>query len=268
MCSSAIVNERSRASSSPAQRQRCRGLRALVALWVLAIAAPALADEKTSMTMRSGAGGAVYSVPVMTWHDIPFRTVVRQQYDYSCGSAAVATLLRYHYGEATRESDAFSWMWKVGDPDTIRKSGFSMLDMRAYLKAIGYRADGFRVSLDDVERLKTPAIVLIKIGPYKHFVVIKGIRDGQVLVGDPALGLLIIERSKFKTLWNGIVFVIRDTPGHVAKPSFNDETEWSPWANASLDSAYASSLTHAADMTLSLPPYYQFTPIRNVPPLP
>lgn len=268
MCSSVLVDGQLGAAMSGSMRRWRRGLWLGFAFWILAIAAPAAADEKTPMPMRSGAGGAVYTVPVMSWHDIPFRTVVRQQYDYSCGSAAVATLLRYHYGEATRESDAFTWMWKVGDPATIRKSGFSMLDMRAYLKAIGYRADGFRVSLDDVERLKTPAIVLIKIGPYKHFVVIKGIRNGQVLVGDPALGLLIIERAKFQSIWNGIVFVIRDTPGHAAKPSFNDEAEWSPWANASLETAYASSLTHAADMTLSLPPYYQFTPFRNVPPLP
>ena len=36
-------------------------------------------------------GGANYSLNVISMRDIPFRTVVRQQYDYSCGSAALAT---------------------------------------------------------------------------------------------------------------------------------------------------------------------------------
>ncbi|WP_204283799.1 C39 family peptidase, partial [Klebsiella pneumoniae] len=69
-----------------------------------------------------------------------FRTVVRQQYDYSCGSAAVATLLRYHYGRPTVESDVFSAMWRSGDQAQIKRAGFSMLDMKRYLDSQGYMA--------------------------------------------------------------------------------------------------------------------------------
>ena len=37
-------------------------------------------------------GGSLYALDrVTTLRDMPFRTVVRQQYDYSCGSAALAT---------------------------------------------------------------------------------------------------------------------------------------------------------------------------------
>src|SRR3546814_20011104 len=43
-----------------------------------------------------GAGGS-FSVPVMSLKEKRWTTVVRQQYDFSCGSAAVATLLTYHY---------------------------------------------------------------------------------------------------------------------------------------------------------------------------
>ena len=34
--------------------------------------------------------GGNYEVYVMSWWEIPFRSVVRQQYDFSCGSAAMA----------------------------------------------------------------------------------------------------------------------------------------------------------------------------------
>ena len=56
-----------------------------------------------------------YSLNVMSWRDIPFRTVVRQQFDYSCGSAAVATLLRYHYGISVSEQEVFQQMFDRGD---------------------------------------------------------------------------------------------------------------------------------------------------------
>ena len=78
---------------------------------------------------RDSAGGD-FTVGVMTWWDIPFRSVVRQRYDFSCGSAAVATLLTHHYGRPMPESTPFQAMWELGDKETIRKVGFSMLDMR------------------------------------------------------------------------------------------------------------------------------------------
>ena len=33
--------------------------------------------------------GGAFDLQVVSYRDIPYRTVVRQQYDYSCGSAAL-----------------------------------------------------------------------------------------------------------------------------------------------------------------------------------
>ena len=62
-----------------------RGGAALAALGLACLAAPAHAQVRTH-----GEFGGSYTIGVTSWRDIPFRTVVRQQYDYSCGSAAVA----------------------------------------------------------------------------------------------------------------------------------------------------------------------------------
>src|SRR6202012_1915308 len=128
-------------------------------------------------------------VRVRTWRDVPFRTVVRQQYDYSCGSAALATLLHFHYGLEVNEAEIFKAMYKTGDQESIRKLGFSLLDMKRYVESIGLTADGYRASLDDVAKAGQPAITVITAGPYKHFVTIKGVDDDAVLVGDSARGL-------------------------------------------------------------------------------
>ena len=122
--------------------------------------APAAAQVRTH-----GEAGGSYTISVTSWRDIPFRTVVRQQYDYSCGSAAVATLLLHHYGLDVREAQVFQSMYARGDQERIQRVGFSMLDMRAYLERIGFQADGLRLSLDRLATLGVPAIALIRIGP-------------------------------------------------------------------------------------------------------
>ena len=51
-----------------------------------------------------GEPGSSYSMSVRSLKEMrlreAFRTTLRQQYDFSCGSAAVATLLTHHYGVA------------------------------------------------------------------------------------------------------------------------------------------------------------------------
>lgn len=211
--------------------------------------------------------GGSYTLQVTSWKEIPFRSVVRQQYDYSCGSAAVATLLKYQYNRPTTESDVFSVMWKTGDQAQIKRSGFSMLDMKRYLSSIGYQADGYRMTLDQLSTLKTPAIALIQIGPYKHFVVIKGIHDDKVLVGDPALGLLTITRPKFLSIWNGIIFAIHKTPPSTPTPIFNASNEWDPWASAptmnSLPRWAIADLSYQLGPLYSLSPNTQHIDLRN-----
>jgi hypothetical protein len=205
--------------------------------------------------------GAGARLKVMTWRDIPFRGVVRQQYDYSCGSAAIATLLAHHYGRQTTEAEAFQAMYRSGDQAKIRKVGFSMLDMKRFAESVGLRADGLRLDVAGLERRGAPAIVLTDLGRYRHFVVVKGVKDGRVLVGDPAQGLKTYTAAEFRKLWNGVAFVLHDKPGQ-AKPRFNDVAEWRPWAVAPVRQASVSGGVEA--LTRDLTPLYQVTPVLDL----
>ncbi len=202
-----------------------------------------------------------YSMNVMSWRDIPFRTVVRQQYDYSCGSAAVATLLRYHYGMSVNESEVFEAMFGHGDQSRIRQVGFSMLDMRAYLETRGFSADGLRLSLDRLASLHVPAIALISHDNYRHFVVVKGISDTQVLVGDPTFGLQTYTRAEFEAVWNGVVLAIRRVPEGMAAPAYDRTEEWRPWSIAPLDEAQGPA--SASDLMRNMPELYQISPVTT-----
>ena len=169
--------------------------------------------------------GSRMLLQVWSMRELKIRSVVLQKYDYSCGSAAIATLLTYHYGNPITEEVAFRAMFDHGDQQKIQREGFSLLDMKRFLDARGYRADGFEVSLDEVVKAGLPAIVLIVDNGYHHFVVMKGMRDNKVLLGDPAVGIRVVRREDFEAAWpNRIVFVIHEAP---ARGEFNTARDWS-----------------------------------------
>jgi predicted double-glycine peptidase len=138
-----------------------------------------------------------------------FRNVVAQQLDYSCGAAALATLLRFHYGDQTiSEHQIIVDMLKTGDADRIRREGFSLLDLKRYAESRGYETKGFRIKAEVLERLAIPSITLINSRGYLHFVVLKGARDGTVYLADPAMGERNLPQGDFEDNWEGVVFFV------------------------------------------------------------
>jgi predicted double-glycine peptidase len=189
-------------------------------------------------------GGARFNVPVKSMRELRFTSTTRQQYDFSCGSAALATLLTYHYGYPISETTAFKAMWDIGDQNKIRREGFSLLDMQRYLATIGFKADGFQVPLQKLFDSKLPAIVLISEKGYNHFVVIKGADDGRVLLGDPSSGTRSVTREHFESIWpTRLLFVIHDAP---SQPQFNTALDWRAAPRAPLAEAVSRT---AIDMT-------------------
>jgi predicted double-glycine peptidase len=188
---------------------------------MLATATGALA---ATIEVTPGVGSRML-LHIWSMRELKVRSVILQKYDFSCGSAAVATLLTYHYGFPITEEAAFRTMFDHGDQQKIRHQGFSLLDMKRFLTAHGFPADGFEVSLDDVSKAGIPAIVLIVDNGYHHFVVIKGMRGDKVLLGDPAVGLRVVPRAQFEASWpNRVVFVIHDSQ---TRGEFNTGRDWS-----------------------------------------
>ncbi len=148
------------------------------------------------------------TIPVTSTHERTFFQTVKQQFDFSCGSAAVATLLSYHYRQPVSEKEVFFDMYQRGNKAKIRKEGFSLLDVKIYLESRGLKADGFKLPLDKIQQIGVPSIVLINDEGYNHFIVLKGISSTEVLAGDPAKGIRTIPRTDFERMWNGIVFLI------------------------------------------------------------
>jgi predicted double-glycine peptidase len=182
-----------------------------------------------------------------------FNTVVRQQYDFSCGSAALATLLHYHYGLPRSETEVFTGMWREGDQAQIRRVGFSLLDMKRWLASRGIAADGYKVSLAKIAETGIPGIALIAVRNYRHFVVVKGVSHDEVLLGDPSTGVQVMPRARFEQAWNGVYFVLTEDQG-LAKSRFNRERQWAAFARAPMGGRFSEPVSQQA--LLLTAPFY------------
>jgi uncharacterized protein len=217
--------------------------RAAVRLFVL-VALCGRAAPAVELELPAGSGS--FALPVANLKALRFQRTVHQQYDFSCGSAAVATLLSYHYGYTVGEQQVFAEMYAHGDQAKIRREGFSLLDMKRYLAQHGFTADGYELPLENLLQAGYPAIVLVSDHGYLHFVVVKGVADGRVLLGDPAVGTRAVQRSDFEAIWrNRLLFVIHGWHGTAG---FNVATDWRAAPRAPL--AVAIDRGSLADVTL------------------
>jgi len=137
--------------------------------------------------------------------------VVKQRWDVSCGAAALSTLLTYDFKDNTTETSIVVWLLHRVDAGRVRsRGGFSLLDLKHFSEARGYHAEAFSgMTIEDLALEKTSVIVPIRVKGFDHFVVIKGIYAGHVIVGDPGFGNMTMRVDRFQKLWkNGIVFVV------------------------------------------------------------
>ncbi len=147
--------------------------------------------------------------------EILFNNIIKQNYDYSCGSAALATLLNFSLGEDLTEEQVIHGMLKHGDTAQIKKlRAFSLYDMQSLCLILGYDAQGYRAELKELENPEYwPCIVPVTFYGYRHFVVFKGIYAGHVFVADPFKGNSSYTISQFEKMWHdNIMFLVSPGP--------------------------------------------------------
>lgn len=139
-----------------------------------------------------------------------YRNIVRQAYDYSCGSAALTTVLNFYLGRSLSERQVMEGLLHYGESERIvERRAFSMLDMKRLVTALGYPSGGFRASIEDLKDLDHPAIVPINHAGFKHFVVLRTIRDGRVYLADPSVGNISFLLAEFEEKWDdNVLFIV------------------------------------------------------------
>jgi len=166
------------------------GLLSLLAAGAL-LAPAAMADERP---------------PVQSLYEMRHQDVIVQKFDLSCGAAALATVLKYQFGDNVTERDVAGGLIRrkeyIEHPEVIRiRQGFSLLDMKRYVDGRGYKGIGYgKLEMKDLLRL-APIIVAVSPIGYNHFVVFRGRVGDKVLLVDPAFGNRTMSIDKFERIW-------------------------------------------------------------------
>ena len=133
-------------------------------------------------------------VKVQPWKALRDAEVVKQDLDFSCGAASMATLLNGFYGQSLDEKTLLVAM----DKEDARAS---FADMQRVLPRFGFKAQGFAASYEQLSKLKMPVIVYLKHRKDDHFSVLKGINDRTVWLADSSLGNRTYSKEQFLDMW-------------------------------------------------------------------
>lgn len=147
--------------------------------------------------------------PVKSWIEFKNDSLVRQQYDYSCGSASIATILKYYYNDSeVSERDVIDEILKSKGYDTtqneILKEGdnvISFLDLSKYAKTKGFRAVGLAVNFEVLSKLKIPVIIFVNARGMDHFTVYKTMDEEYAYLSDPSFGNIKVRIAQFKEMF-------------------------------------------------------------------
>ncbi len=144
--------------------------------------------------------------PVASLVEFRERNVVVQEWDLSCGAAALATILNYQHGDPVSEREIATRLMSrseyLDNPMLVRlRQGFSLLDLKRFVDARGYNGVGLgQLTLEHLVA-RAPMIVPINVYGYQHFVVFRGMLGNRVLLADPAFGNRTMLRSTFENAW-------------------------------------------------------------------
>lgn len=163
-----------------------------------------------SLTRTPGMESLALKHEVKPLSEFNYRNIIKQEFDYSCGSAALATLLNHYLGENFNEQQVIQGLMDYGELEKIQeRRAFSLLDMKRFVEVLGYKGGGFKADFDDLKVLDKPSIVPIEFMGYRHFVVLRGVYGDHVFLADPYLGNTSYTIRRFKEMWNqNIVFIV------------------------------------------------------------
>ena len=124
----------------------------------------------------------------MSFHSFPH---YRQLDAMDCGPTCLRMIAKYYGRSYTLES--------LREKSFLTREGVSMLGISEAAESIGFRTQGVRVSLQELEELcPLPCILHWN---QRHFVVCYRIRKGRFYIADPAGGKAVYTREEFRRCW-------------------------------------------------------------------
>jgi predicted double-glycine peptidase len=142
-----------------------------------------------------------------SWVQLRDHGVVRQERDFSCGLAALATLLAADGEAGITESVLLSELEALHADaaiSRIERGGVSFADLALLAQAHGRRAVGVQLPVSGLRRVRGPAIVALQVNGRPHFSLLRAVRpDGAVWLADPTWGNRRLSAPAFTRAFSG-----------------------------------------------------------------
>ncbi|MBN2788323.1 MAG: C39 family peptidase [Paludibacteraceae bacterium] len=147
--------------------------------------------------------------PIKSWIEFKNDKLTRQRYDYSCGSAALSTLLSYYYDANVSELMILESVLEAKgveeEPSELENqqglNGLSFYDLSQYASSQGFKAIGIALGMQELKKLQIPVIVFVKIRKQEHFTVLKKMDEHYAYLADPSFGNIRVNHAKFEEMF-------------------------------------------------------------------
>jgi len=163
----------------------------------------------TAMPIRTGPLQGLSTV--RSWKELRDQNVVLQRFDYSCGAGALATLMRYYFGDNVSEEAILAGILIPMNENEVKDrqaNGLSLLDLKTYAERRGYQAVGVKLNYASLPKLAGPVLIYLEREDYRHFAVLKGVRGDRIYLADPSLGNVRLSADRFAKEWSGVALVL------------------------------------------------------------
>ena len=122
-------------------------------------------------------------------HETLFEGINEQIHDYSCGSAALSTLISGVFIDSSiNEQQIIDEIFKLKEHDT-EQNGYTATEISEASKKLGYYAEWRKISPENLVKIKQPVLLLIGLNSdFPHYVVLKGIENNEAFLADPIRG--------------------------------------------------------------------------------
>jgi len=156
-----------------------------------------------ALTLDVAGDFGYFNVSIKSWQELKQKQLVRQQWDISCGAAALSTLMTWYHGLPLNEKTVANALLRTTKVNRVRaRGGFSLLDLKRFVEAIGFSGEGYgEMSVADLADKNQPAILPIRLYGLDHFVVYRGRVGDRFYIGDPAFGNISLTRDRLYEVW-------------------------------------------------------------------
>jgi len=157
-----------------------------------------------------------YSIDVADGTVASFKTlneqnIFMQRYDFSCGAASLATLMKFYFSDDVSEQmllDQAKSMFPAQEYEIIAERGLSFVELSMLSEARGYQSASVRLKTAALPKLQGPILVYVETIDYRHFAILRGMAGEYVYLADPSRGNIRLTVSEFAKEWEGESFIL------------------------------------------------------------